>query len=207
MSLRSRRTSRLVANLKINPALGARVSGGPGLVTFRENRQALSRCEGSGTSGKPWGRSTNSPSRKPKSWISNGCGSERGPRSGFGPRLQGPPLRFAGDWPIRIRAGSWPSLARALQDLHKFGFPYEALVFSDIDSPQQRQTRGFIAFDASPLRGGLDIEIAHLDQGGGQVLDESQSLVFLQFAARDVLRHERSADNSSIGLFNRRYNQ
>jgi hypothetical protein len=54
--------------------------------------------------------------------------------------------------------------------------------------------RGVILIDKSPLRGGLKTAIPHVNQGGSQFLDESQTLVFLQFAARYIVHKERSAD-------------
>ena len=103
--------------------------------------------------------------------------------------------------------GSRPSPAKSSQDPHRFGFPDESLGFSDIDSPQQRQTRGVIVIVKSPFPGGLKTDIPHLNQSGGQVPDKSQALVFLQLATRYVVRHERSADDSSLSLFNRRNGQ
>ena len=70
-----------------------------------------------------------------------------------------------------IAVGSWPSSARALQAAHKFGFPEKLLGFSDIDSPQQRQTRGVIVIGKSPLPRGLKTVIPHVDQGSRQILD------------------------------------
>src|SRR5579863_10252813 len=93
--------------------------------------------------------------------------------------------------------------AKSSQEAHKFGFPDESLGFSIIDSPQQRQTRGVIVIDKSPFPGGLKTDIPHVDQGGRQILDESKTFILLQLAARYVVHHERSANDSSIGLFNR----